>query len=238
VKKACGSLLGQRTSDGSLVLTIGIALLLAVAPIVQLQAADSAAVEPDKVQKLLELFQEEGDVTNSLDAVMVWIPAGYRVAKTEVTQIRYQKVMGRNPSKFKGSSQPVEMVSPGEAKAFCRQLTEREHEAGTLPKSFAYGLPSEQEFDTYIANTPLDTAFVSLIGDRLETIAVASLPANPLGLHDVRGNVWEWCQGEVARGGSYQSHEDYLAPSFRFVGNADMRIMDIGFRIVLRETSP
>lgn len=219
---------------GSPSLSIALTLLLLVAPRVGLRAAE-VANETDKAKKLLELFQEEGDTTNSLGAVMVWIPAGYRVAKTEVTQAQYQEIMGRNPSKFRGASRPVEMVSPDEAKAFCRRLTEREQQAGDLPRGFTYDLPSEREFDSYVANTPLETAYVSHVGDRLQTTTVASLPPNALGLFDVRGNVWEWCQGAVARGASYQSHEDYLAPGFRFVGNANMRVMDIGFRIVLRE---
>ena len=238
MKKARGFLRGERSAIGSFPLTLIVTLLLAGNPLLQLQAADDPTAEADEAKKLLELFQEEGDTTNSLNAVMVWIPNGYRVAKTEITQAQYQDIMGKNPSKFEGASRPVEMVSPSDAKAFCSRLTQREHEAGTLPESFAYGLPTQKEFDTIIADTPLDTAFVSHIGDRLATTSVASLPPNHLGLHDVRGNVWEWCSDNVARGGSYQSHEDFLAPSFRFVGNANMRVMDIGFRIVLRETGP
>ena len=189
----------------------------------------------DEESKLLALFQAETDITNSLGAVLVWTPAGFRVGQTEVTQAQYEKVTGRNPSRFKGPTLPVETVSPTEALAFCRELTAREHKAGQLPKSFAYDLPTEQDFAVYVQDTTLETAVVSLIGDRPRPLPVASLPANPLRLHDVRGNVWEWCGNAVARGGSYQSHEDHLSPDFRFVGNPSMRIMDIGFRIVLKE---
>jgi formylglycine-generating enzyme required for sulfatase activity len=184
----------------------------------------------------LALFQEPRNITNSLGAVMVWIPAGFRVGQTEITQAHYENVMGKNPSHFSGPSLPVENVSPSEALAFCRALSAREHKAGHLPESFAYTLPTEQDFDTYVADTSLDTAVVSLIGDRPQPLPVASLPANPLGLYDVRGNVWEWTDNAVARGSSYQSHEDYLSPNFRFVGNPSMKVMDIGFRVVLKKT--
>jgi formylglycine-generating enzyme required for sulfatase activity len=223
-----------------------LALLAASLVAVQAWAGDAPRATPppptapansgqDPESELLVLFQDKIDITNSLGAVLVWIPAGFRVGQTEVTQAQYEKVMGQNPSRFKGPSLPVETVSPTEALAFCRELTAREQKAGKLPKSFAYDLPTEQDFAIYVQDTTLDTAVVSLIGDRPQPLPVASLPANPLRLHDVRGNVWEWCGNAVARGGSYQSHEDYLSPDFRFVGDPSMRIMDIGFRVVLKE---
>ena len=190
-----------------------------------------------KEKELLELFQKEGNITNSLGLVMVQMPGGYRVAQYETTQGQFETVLGRNPSKFPGARHPVEKVSPDDAREFCRKLTEREHEEGTLPKTFSYGLPSESEFDEYCKDTPLETAYVSYIGDRYSTIDVGSLPANSLGLHDVRGNVWEWCENNVARGGSYQSHEDYLNPAFRFAGSPASAVEDIGFRVVLREVA-
>ncbi len=199
-----------------------------------LPAADSHSAEADKAAELLALFESEENITNSLSAIMVWTPSGVRVGKTEVTQAQYQTVMGKNPSRFPGGNRPVEMVSPSEAKQFCSRLTQMEQDSGVIPPGYSYGLPSQNEFDAWIQGTTLETAYVSLVGDRPATTPVASLPANPLGLHDVRGNVWEWCDDQTARGGSYQSHEDYLAPAFRFVGDANMKVMDIGFRIVLR----
>jgi formylglycine-generating enzyme required for sulfatase activity len=200
--------------------------------------ASPADASQDSENELLALFQGETNITNSLGAIMVRIPAGFRVGQTEVTQAQYEKVTGRNPSRFKGPSFPVETVSPTEALAFCRELTTREQKAGLLPKTFAYGLPTEQDFATYVADTTLETAVVSLIGDRPQPLPVASLPANPMRLYDVRGNVWEWTANAVALGGSYQSHEDYLSPTFRFVGNPSMKVMDIGFRVLLREVGP
>ena len=189
---------------------------------------------PDKEKELLKLLQSDSDFTNTLGNVLVHLPAGFRVARTEVTQADFEKVMGSNPSKFTGGSRPVERVTAGQAAEYCRRLTELEQTAGQLSKSFSYALPGESAFDLYVADTPLETACVSYIGDRLETAQVGSLAPNKIGLYDVRGNVWEWCDNGVARGSSYQSHEDYLSTAFRFVGDGSTALEDIGFRIILR----
>lgn len=224
----------MKKANGIPTLLILLSLSLALLLHLSLSAADSPSANNNKAAELLALFESEESITNSLSAVMVWTPAGVRVGKTEVTQAQYQTVMGKNPSRFPGANRPVEMVSPSDAKQFCSRLTQLEQDAGTLPEGYTYGLPSQSDFDDWIQGTTLETAYVSLVGDRPSTTNVASLPPNPLGLHDVRGNVWEWCTDLTARGGSYQSHEDYLAPNFRFVGDANMKVMDIGFRVVLR----
>jgi formylglycine-generating enzyme required for sulfatase activity len=231
-----------KKANGNLPISKLLSLSLALLMHLSLSAAEPSPAKPapakpsdkDQAAELLALFQSKENTTNSLNSVMVWIPSGIRVGKTEITQAQYQTVMGNNPSHFSGGNRPVETVSPTEAKQFCERLTRQERDAGTIPPGYSYGLPSQLEFDTCIQDTPLNTAYVSLIGDRPSTIAVGSFAPNSLGLHDIRGNVWEWCHDQVARGGSYQSHEDYLSPSFRFVGAPDMKVMDIGFRVVLR----
>ncbi len=201
--------------------------------------ATAAAQPKDPAEELAELFAKEESITNTLGMVMVWLPdAKYRVAQFEVTQAWYETVMGANPSKFSGATRPVENVSCLEAAEFCRKLTEKEQSEAKLPKNFAYQLPTEAEWELYVNETPLNTAIVSLIGDRPWTENVGLLPPNKLGLHDVRGNVWEWCANAVARGGSYQSHEDYLGIGFRFAGTPDLKMEDIGFRVLLKETGP
>src|SRR6266540_95432 len=196
------------------------------------------AAEPSKEDteaKLLAMFQKEEPITNTLDMVMVWVPKGYRVSRYEVTQRDFEEVMKSNPSKFKGDSRPVENVTWEESAEFCKKLTAKEQAAGKLPKTFYYTLPSEDQWEYYVDDAALKDAITSHLGDRRNTESVGGLGPNKFGLHDVRGNVWEWCSTPVARGGSWRTFEDYLAISFRYAGAAGTRYDDIGFRCVLME---
>jgi hypothetical protein len=201
-------------------------------------STNAVVTEADKEKQLLELFKKEENTTNSLGSIMVWIDAGYRVGQCEVTQAEFQQVMGTNPSKFSGPQRPVEQVSWTDAQEFCRKLTEQERADGKLPKTYAYVLPTEEQFNYYVEGTLLKDAITSYLGDRRNTENVGGPPVNKFGLHDVRGNVWEWCSSPVARGASWRSYEDFLAPSMRFVGTPDLRYDDIGFRLILQSTGP
>ncbi len=122
------------------------------------------------------------------------MPAGYSVAKYEVTQEQYEAVTGENPSVCPGPRHPVENVSWEDAVAFCEKLTAREHAAGRLPIGFVYDLPTDAQWDEFAAGTDVRDAAISLEVRRDATEPVGSHPANALGLHDVVGNVWEWCR--------------------------------------------
>ncbi len=121
----------------------------------------------------------------------------------EVTQAQYQKVVGSNPSMFKGESLPVETVSWEDAMAFCTKLSEvaEERAAGRT-----YRLPTEAEWE-YACRA--GSASKYSFGDseaELEKYAwysknsgftthpVGEKQANGWGLCDMHGNVWEWCQ--------------------------------------------
>jgi formylglycine-generating enzyme required for sulfatase activity len=187
---------------------------------------------------LVELFKKKEDITNTLGMVMVWVPDGYRVGRCEVTQEQYEQLTGLNPSRSVGSQQPVERVSWNEAVDFCQRLTEKERQEGKLPKGYEYALPTEKQWEYYVDSASVKDAIVSVVGDRRQPMAVGLLPANDYGLHDVRGNVWEWCSAPVARGAGYMSHEDYLELAFRFVGTPELKFEDIGFRCILSGGEP
>ncbi len=125
---------------------------------------------------------------------MVRMPAGYLVARYEVTQEQYRDITGEEPSFYPGPHHPVESVSWEEAVAFCEKLTAREQAAGRLPAGFVYTLPTDAQWDEFAAGTDLHDAAISLDRRRESTEPVGSHPANPLGLYDVAGNVWEWCR--------------------------------------------
>jgi formylglycine-generating enzyme required for sulfatase activity len=233
----------QRPALLRLVILAAVGLLLPIFTWAQAPAAPKKAVPEQDTstltpeQRLELLFKKEINITNTLGMIMVYLPQGYRAGATEITQAQYQQVAGANPSKFPGANLPVQMVSWNDAVAFCRLLTEAEQKAGKLPKTFAYSLPTAQDFDFYVDDTPLDQAIVSVVGDRPNPFPVASLPANKYGLYDVRGNVWEWSSTPVARGASYMSHDDYLYTNFRYTATPTTALEDIGFRVVLKSAN-
>ena len=190
----------------------------------------------EKAAKLLAMFKAEQPITNTLEMVMVWLPAGYRVDKYEVTQEQFEKVMKNNPSKFKGGQRPVESVTLSEAFQFCQKLTELELAEKKLPPGYSYTLPAEQQYEYFTADANMQNGVLSRLSDLKSTENVGTLTPNQFGLYDTIGNVWEWCQEGVARGGSWRITEEYaVGRPMRFVGSSEMRYDDIGFRCVLRE---
>ncbi len=189
---------------------------------------------------------------------------GFWMQQTEITQRQYEALMGTNPSYFKGESLPAESVNWTEANEFCNRLSNlpTEKVAGNL-----YRLPTEAEWE-YACRAGSTSSFC--FGDddtQLEKYAwfhknsaqtthpTASKLPNAWGLHDMHGNVMEWCSdffgdyptGSVKdptglnsgllrsiRGGGWffvplysrSSHRDAYAPSVRYVG--------LGFRMVIQ----
>jgi len=190
----------------------------------------------EKAAKLLAMFKADQPITNTLDMGLIWVPAGYRVSEYEVTQEQYEKVMKSNPSKFKGAQRPVESVTLSEALLFCQKLTEMELAEKKLPPGYSYALPTEQQYEYFTADANLQNGVLSRLADLSSTENVGTLKQNQLGLYDTIGNVWEWCQEGVARGGSWRITEDYaVGRTMRFVGSSEMRYDDVGFRCLLQE---
>jgi formylglycine-generating enzyme required for sulfatase activity len=188
----------------------------------------------EKAAKLMALFKAEQPITNTLDMVMVWVQPGYRVSQFEVTQEHYEKVMKANPSTHKGGRHPVESVSLSDAMNFCKKLTEIELTDKKLPPGFFYALPTEQQYEFFTADANLVNGVLSRLSDLKSPENVGTLKPNQLGLYDTIGNVWEWCQEGIARGGSWRITEEYtVGRTMRFTGSSEMRYDDIGFRCLL-----
>ena len=200
----------------------------------------------------------------------------------EVTQGEYKSVMGRNPSYFSTtgggsvavrglttSNFPVDCVSWDSAQAFCKTLSEQDGvryrlpteaeweyacRAGTTPP-FYWGTQNNGTKSNVNGEDPYGT---TVKGPNLgRTTTVGSYGANPFGLHDMHGNVWEWCsdrydanyygkspsedpQGPfsgyhcLVRGGSWDTYTRYTRTAYRNMNAPGNRINYIffGFRVV------
>lgn len=194
----------------------------------------------------------------------VAIEKGYWIGKFEVTQAEFESVMLVNPSKLRTSPKhPVENLTWGEAQRYCEVLTEREKAAGRLPRGYVYRLPTEAEWE-YACRAGTVTRFsfgddpyykdigeycVYITNNPNGTYSVGALKPNAWGLHDMHGNVFEWChewydaypggkafvtnpRTRIYRGGSWICEPHVCRSAVRFHGSNERGYM-IGFRVVL-----
>lgn len=199
--------------------------------------------------------------------------APFFMAKYPVTQEQWKAVMGNNPSKFEGSKRPVENVSWYDAMDFCERLSQR--------TGRAYRLPTEGEWEYACrAGTTTPFHFGGIITSELanydgtrsyvseptgkyrgETTDVGSFPPNGFGLHDMHGNVWEWCadpwhenyygapshatiwesQGtalcRILRGGAWNILPTGCRSAFRDWAEPNIRNDSFGFRVALTSST-
>jgi formylglycine-generating enzyme required for sulfatase activity len=177
-----------------------------------------------------------------------------------------------------GNEYPIYYTSHADADEFCRKVTETERAAGRLEPGQVYRLPTEAQWEFACrAGTTTATAF----GDTLtsaqanfdgtspfggappgpylhETTPVGRYPANPWGLHDMHGNVWEWCGDgytatpaggidpeeqpsslrRVYRGGCWHNAGAMCVSTSRAWGEVDDRGSGLGFRVSLSAAEP
>ncbi len=131
---------------------------------------------------------------------------GFFMGRHEVTQGDYAALMGANPSCVQGDPRlPVEQVTLEEAQEYCERLTSRQVGLGLLPPSMACRLPTEAEWEFAArANTTMPFSYGEDPGYALlsahawyvgnsegQSHVVGGRQANPWGLYDMYGNVWE-----------------------------------------------
>jgi len=163
------------------------------------------------------------------------------LSSSEVTQSQWHRVMGHNPSQFKGEALPVETVSWDDAQEFLSRLS------GQTGSTFR--LPSEREWERaatmVYGQGGKDTGW-HLGNSDWQTHVVREWPPNILGLHDMAGNVAEWC-GEgpstvpkgavpagdqrVARGGSWGDDATAVGAAAKAEHPKGFRDSSIGFRV-------
>ncbi|MCC6697178.1 MAG: formylglycine-generating enzyme family protein [Candidatus Hydrogenedentes bacterium] len=136
----------------------------------------------------------------------VTLTQGFWLGKYEVNQAQWQGVMGKNPSNFKGSTLPVETVGWNDCHVFIRKLNQKGGGTFRLPTEaeWEYACRAGTTTPFHLGNTisvdqaNYDGNYTYGNGSkgvyREKTVEVGSFAANAWGLHDMHGNVWEWCQ--------------------------------------------
>ncbi len=202
-------------------------------------------------------------IENSIGMEFVEIPTKplFLLGKYEVTQSQFKKVMGVEPWVNQGGVQSgvqkedtnaASYVDWDAAILFCKNLTESEREKGTLPKNEEYRLPTPEEWE-YACRAGTETAFS--FGDDEKQLGdfgwfdgntknvgqgfaqkVGMKKPNPWELHDMHGNVFEWCGSQAVPdpevcGGSWSGNEGFCKlPNFSVRGR-DRPASDVGFRV-------
>ena len=193
--------------------------------------------------------EEEGRDQFGEDQMQVTLSKGFWMAKTEVTQRQWESVMGNNPSWRKGDDLPVDGVSWVAALWFCRK-------AGMQ-------LPTEAQWEyacragstgAYAGNLDSMAWYVGNSGGTPHP--VGQKRPNAWGLHDMHGNVLEWCAdwsecrmdttavtdptgpasgtGRVLRGGSWVCDAEHCRSAWSGIMNEpEYSVRTLGFRPVM-----
>lgn len=206
----------------------------------------------------------------------VILTRGFWLGETPVTQAQWQAVMETNPSQFKGDQRPVEQVTWPQCRDFATKLN-------ALLPGLRAALPTEAQWE-YACRAGTQSAyhdgssctepggkdpaldklgwFAENSGEEFkgtkQTLDVKLKPANAWGLHDMHGNVWEWCRCawiadayskrgmtthdpeskdddgnalRVVRGGSWNNQALYCRAAYRFGSPAGNRFITRGLRL-------
>ncbi len=184
----------------------------------------------------------------------------FYIGRTPVTQAQWLAVMPDNPSRFRGDELPVESISWHACQAFCEQLNSQTALRVRLPSEAEWeyacrALAADRDSDNPSAD--LDARAWHAENSTGRTQVVGQKRANRWGLHDMLGNVWEWCldwyaadyytagpqedpagpeQGvaRVLRGGSWACGAGTCRAARRGFGMPHMRTMTTGLRVVVQ----
>ena len=182
----------------------------------------------------------------------------YYMGETEVTQELWQAVLGSNPSYYSGGQRPVERVSWYDCQYFINELNSL--------TGCNFHLPTEAQWEfaarggnkslgyKYAGSNVIDNVAWYYGNSADKTHDVAQKSPNELGLYDMSGNVWEWCQdwygayssssqvnptgpssgvNRVYRGGSLTLRAEGCRVSYRVDIQPSSTYTNLGFRLAL-----
>jgi predicted Zn finger-like uncharacterized protein len=204
--------------------------------------------------------------SNEKPCQRVIITHPYYIGETVVTQGHWKTVMGTEPWMGKGfiqenSSFPATYVSWADAVAYCKRLSDLEGQTYRLPTEaeWEYACRGGTKTKYSFGDNALELQKYGWFNDnalaKREEYAheVKQKVANPFGLYDMHGNVWEWCSdrfqcykvngkpvaietkfksSRVLRGGCWTSRASLCRSSQRNWSDSSRRIYIVGFRIV------
>jgi formylglycine-generating enzyme required for sulfatase activity len=207
---------------------------------------------------------------------------GFLLGQTPVTQAQWgvvarwpklERDLEPDPSRFKGARRPVEQVSWQQAMEFCRRLSQRTGLPFTLPSEaqweyacragtttpFAFGKTITPELANYDGNYSYANGPKGEY--QQQTNPVGMFAANGWGLHDMHGNVWDWCldtwhdsyegaptdgspwltgdsSSKLLRGGSWYGYPRFCRSAYRIRNQPDDSYYNVGFRVVCLPQGP
>ena len=184
----------------------------------------------------------------------------FSIGQTEVTQELWQAVMGSVPSNFTGDRLPVEKISWNDCQNFISKLNQLSGKTFRLPTEaeWEYAARGGNKSNGYIysGSNNLDDVAWYVSNSNYTTHEVATKAPNELGIYDMSGNVYEWCQdwyGEdyysksvvnnptgpttsnsrVLRGGSWAEKDTNCRVAYRYDYAPTDNYFYLGLRLVL-----
>ena len=191
------------------------------------------------------------------------------MGKYPITVAQYRSIMGDNLGTGIGADYPIEQINWDDAVEFCTKLSQQTGKEYTLPSEaqweyacrattttpFHFGATITPDLVNYNGDYPYNGAEKG--ENRERTTPVGTFPPNAFGLHDMHGNVWEWCLDtyqpnyltaptdgtpvldpgdsakRVMRGGAWDYVAKACRSSVRCSLDPKLRMNGCGFRVVL-----